>query len=96
MSEEKMMAGVLEAMRRGWNTASDCIRLSKTGLMLSLHNRANYRPEMVAEWEAAIDEYFEMEKRSKDDPQSQMMGKFPPEKPVTVWENLLPHWCLIR
>jgi hypothetical protein len=61
MSEEKVAADVLNAMRRAGTPPQIVYAYRKTGLLISEVSRDTASPEALAEWDAAITEYFRLE-----------------------------------
>ena len=58
---------VLEAMKRANIPPEIIFAYLKTGLLLSEENAASYSPDVRAEWQAAIDEYFRLEQQGGRD-----------------------------
>lgn len=65
MSEEGFDADVLRGMLNTGMPPEIVYAYMKTGLLLAEEYRSNYSPEAIAEWQAAIDEYFEQENKMK-------------------------------
>jgi hypothetical protein len=61
MPEGFLQKEILEAMHKAGTPAQIVYAYRKTGLLLRDDLMSTYPPESVAEWEAAIDEYFVME-----------------------------------
>jgi hypothetical protein len=59
MSEEKLREDMLKVMAEG--PPQFAYAYAKTGLLLMEEQLEHYDPEDVAEWKAAIDEYFRLE-----------------------------------
>ena len=61
MSGVKMQADILDAMRKAGTPPQIAYAYKKTGLLLTEDMRDQWPPDRVAEWDAAIDEYFAIE-----------------------------------
>jgi hypothetical protein len=68
LSEEKLRAHTLEAMRAAGIPLHLIFAYAKTGFMVNEQGYKRMRPEDRAEYEAAIEEYFAMEEsQNRDD-----------------------------
>jgi hypothetical protein len=65
LTEEKLMKDLLEAMNTAELPPQIAYAVKKTGLMLMEGMEGNYPPDAVEDWEAAIEEYFELEKAGR-------------------------------
>jgi hypothetical protein len=65
LSEEKLMLDLKDALDLSGLPPQIAYAIEKTGLMLMEGMEDNYPPEAVEEWNAAIDEYFALEKAGK-------------------------------
>jgi hypothetical protein len=60
-SDEKMRAEILEAMTKAGIPPQIAYAYAKTGLLLMEEHQDNYQPEAIAEWKAAVEEYFRLD-----------------------------------
>jgi hypothetical protein len=65
LSEEKLMKDLLGALATADTPPHITYAIKKTGLMLMEGMEENYPPEAIEDWNAAIEEYFELEKAGK-------------------------------
>jgi len=67
MSEAKARTDMLKAMSQAGAPPAIIYAFSKSGLILSKEGieEGLYPPDVVAEWEAAVDEYFRLEDEGK-------------------------------
>lgn len=61
LNEQRFRDGTIEAMKLAGVQPQIIYAFMKTGLLLREDLVPTYPPEAVAEWEAAIDEYFALE-----------------------------------
>ena len=61
MSEFKLQAEVLEAMRKAGTPPQIAYAYKKTGLLLTEEMRDHWPPDRVQEWDAATEEFFAIE-----------------------------------
>lgn len=66
---EKMKAQFIEGMKKAGIRAEIIYAYSKTGALLSERNLDNYPRDLVAECNATVDEFREIEKQAKKSPQ---------------------------
>lgn len=62
MSEDSINNAILQALLKSGAPPEVVFAYRKTGLLLVQEHMANYPPENIAEWNAAIAEYFELER----------------------------------
>jgi hypothetical protein len=65
LNEEKLRAVTLEAMRAAGTPPHLVYAYAKTGFVVNKHGYKRMKPEDRAEYDAAIEEYFAMEKSQK-------------------------------
>ena len=66
--EEKLRAEMLDAMKKAGIPAELIYAYEKTGFFPAKEGYANMRSEDQEEWDAAIDEYFQLEAKGKKSP----------------------------
>lgn len=67
ISQERMQADMLAAMKAAGLAPEPIYAYRKTGLLLMEEHQDDYPPGAVEDWQAAIDEYYALEKKQKPD-----------------------------
>jgi integrase len=64
--DDKMRVQILEAMNKAGVPPQIAYAYAKTGLLLMEEHQGNYPAEAIAEWTAAIEEYFRLQDEGEE------------------------------